>query len=117
MFHNEYKIFIENEEVLKSMTILDEKYAEGMEEGRLEGKKEGRLEGKEEGRLEGIAIGEAKAQAAYNTQLENILVTIMKNKEPYPFIKGLAADIGISDARLNELLAKNEFTAASPAAV
>jgi hypothetical protein len=97
--------FKENEEVLKSMTILDEKYAEGMEEGRLEGMEEG------------IAIGEAKAQAAYNMQLENILVTIMKNKEPYPFIKGLAADIGISDARFNELLAKNGVTAASPAAV
>jgi hypothetical protein len=87
MFHNEYKIFIENEEVLKSMTILDEKYAEGVEEG--------------------IAIGEAKAQAAYNTRLENILVAGIKNKEAHPFLKTLAADMGISDARLNELLAKN----------
>jgi hypothetical protein len=102
MFQREYDHFKENEEVVKSMTILEERYTEGRFEGETEGiakgKAEGRAEGKAEGRAEGRAEGkvEGKAEGRAERDMEiaqSLFARVMDTAEATRTLK----ELGISD--------------------
>jgi plasmid maintenance system antidote protein VapI len=85
MFQSEFISFKEKEEVMRTMTALEEKY--------LEGHWEGRQERREEGREEGII---------------DVLRTMLGENYSIAAINKLAGKFGVSDERLNELINKAE---------
>jgi hypothetical protein len=84
MFKREYTIFKENEEVVQSMTILEERLEEGKE------------------------LGRAEAEAAFKVNLEALLISKIKKKAKSFELKQFADDLGISHERLDELVEQHE---------
>jgi hypothetical protein len=83
MFKNEYENFKRNKEVVRQMTIYEEKYAEGFAEGE--------------------AIGEANVTAVYKAKVENLLRGRLQRNEPISSLIDMALEFGISSERLAEL--------------
>lgn len=90
MFEREYNNFKENEEVVKSMTILEERFVEGKVEGKIEGRVEGKIEGKIEGKAEG------KVEGRIERDMEIALKMFSIKKDAARVTRSLR-ELGISD--------------------
>jgi SHS2 domain-containing protein len=90
MFKSEYDNFKQNEEVVKRMTILQEKYAEGMAEGEAKAD----------------IIAESKVEMLYNTRIEEMITAKIKNNEPDDFIMARGTGMGLNSERVEELIRK-----------
>ena len=90
MFKHEYETFKDEEGLIKSMTILEERYEEGLAVGEAMGEARGEARGVEIGKI-----------MAY----EYLLSARIAKGEPTQKIREFAAELGIGIERLNELLA------------
>jgi hypothetical protein len=117
MFKSEYDNFKQNEEVVNRMTILEEKYAEGMAQGMAELRsiaEEKYAEGEAKGEAKGIAIGrsmadtiaDSKAEVLFNTRIEEMIIAKIKNNEPDDFVRAIGTGMGLSSERVEELIRK-----------
>jgi flagellar biosynthesis/type III secretory pathway protein FliH len=92
MFKHEYNVFKKEDEVAKSMTMLEQYMADG------------RAEGLQKGRQIGLHEGRQEAVSEYNRKIENMLRKRLQRKEPLSSIIDFANDLDFNLDRLNELI-------------